>query len=81
MSTAGRAHIMSYFTKKRGRQQQGHLLQRDKSSQPTIFKLLKPLQLTPTLHSPETMSSGTVHAADFCIIAQRLLAATKIHGK
>jgi hypothetical protein len=30
---------------------------------------------------PEIMSSGTVHAADFCITAQRLLAATKMHGK
>jgi hypothetical protein len=27
--------------------------------------------------SPEAMISGTVHAADFCITAQRLLAATK----
>ena len=29
----------------------------------------------------EIMSSGTVHATDLCITAQRLLAATKMHGK
>ena len=80
MSAAGRAHAMPYFTK-RGRQQQVHPLQRDKSNQPTIFELPKSLQLTPALHSPETMSSGTVHAADFYIAVPRLLAATKMHGK
>ena len=30
---------------------------------------------------PETMSSGTVHAADLCITAQRLLVATKTYWK
>jgi hypothetical protein len=30
---------------------------------------------------PETMSSGTVHAADFYITAQRLLEAAKMHWK
>jgi hypothetical protein len=29
----------------------------------------------------ETMSSGTVHAADLCITAQRLWEITKTHGK
>jgi hypothetical protein len=31
--------------------------------------------------TPEIMSFGTVHAANLCIAAQRLLAATKTHGK
>jgi hypothetical protein len=30
---------------------------------------------------PETMSSGTVHVADLCTTAQRLLAATKTYWK
>jgi hypothetical protein len=49
--SAGGAHAMSYFTKKRRRTTASHLLQRDKSNQDAIFKLFKHLQLIPALHS------------------------------
>jgi hypothetical protein len=48
--SAGGAHAMSYFTKKE-KSNSSHLLQRDKSNQDAIFKLFKPLQLIPALHS------------------------------
>uniref|UniRef100_A0A2N9HZY2 Reverse transcriptase Ty1/copia-type domain-containing protein n=1 Tax=Fagus sylvatica TaxID=28930 RepID=A0A2N9HZY2_FAGSY len=58
----------------RGRQQQGHLLQCDKSSQPTIFKLLKPLQLIPALHS-----TGN-HDFWYCSRSRLLYNSSKITG-
>ena len=81
MSAAGKTHIMSYFTKKEEDNSRSILSNVTRATNPPFSKLLKSLQLTPALHSPETMSSGTVHAADFYIAAPRLLAATKMHGK
>ena len=69
---------MHHFTKKE-KSNSSHLLQRDKSNQDAIFKLFKPLQLIPALHSTETTSFGTVHVADLCTTAQKLLAATKTY--
>jgi hypothetical protein len=58
-----------------------HLLQRDKSSWLSFSNFSNTSNSFQLSIPPKTMSSGTVHAADFCITAQRLLAATKTHGK
>jgi hypothetical protein len=80
ISTVGGAHIMFDFTKK------------EKNSHTIISNVTRAVDLPFSNYSsisspsqlpipPETMSSGTVYAADLCITAQRLLETAKVHGK
>ena len=81
MSAAGRAHAMSYFSKKEEDSSSAIFSNVTRAANPPFSNyssLYSSFQLSTP---PETMISDTIHTADFCIIAQRLLAATKMHGK
>ena len=81
ISATGGAHAMSYFTKKREKQQHTIFFNVTTAANPP-FSNYSSIYNSSQLSIPqEIMSSGTVHATDLCITAQRLLAATKMHGK
>jgi hypothetical protein len=81
MSAAGRAHAMSYFTKKEEDSSRAIFSNVTRAANPPFSNYSSLYSSFQLYTPPETMSSGTVHTADFCITTQRLLAATKIHGK
>jgi hypothetical protein len=81
MSAAGRAHAMPYFTKKEEDSSRSILSNVTRATNPPFSNYSRLYSSFQPSTPPETMISGTVHAADFCITTQRLLAAIKIHGK
>ncbi len=81
MSVAGRAHAMSYFTKKEEDSSRSILSNVTKATNPPFSNYSSLYSSFQLFTPPETMIFGTVHAADFYITAPRLLAATKMHEK
>jgi hypothetical protein len=81
MSAAGRAYAMPYFTKKEEDSSRSILSNMTRATNPPFSNYSSLYSSFQFFTPPETMISGTVHAADSYITAPRLLAATKMHGK
>jgi hypothetical protein len=81
MSAVGRTHAVSYFTKKEEDSSRAIFSNVTRAANPPFSNYSSLYSLFQLSTPPETMISSTVHAADFCITAQRLLAATEMHGK
>jgi hypothetical protein len=71
---------MPYFTKKEEDSSRSILSNVTRATNPPFSNYPSFYNSFQLYTPPETMSSGTVHAADFCITAPRSQAATKMHG-